>query len=178
MLARHLRVESAQPRHVPTGPPQAGDMTLLHRIRNLGKNDGNRVRHLSGGVQRLCPRSHEHVDLKGQELGREARKTLDLSAGRPEIDLDVSAFDVTVLAHSLPEGLLALRKLDNSQIAHARDFLRWLRDAQAKRRKRERTAREKESAARRHSITSFARTSIDWGIVRPRILAVLRLMPR
>src|SRR5262249_8321938 len=104
---------------------------------------------------------------------------IEFSVGRSPLNDDVFPFHVAKLAQTLPECLDAGRvsgKGGTTQVSNRGDLRRRLR-LDGKRCGEETTGHGTEECSTLHySITWSARASSDGGIVRPRALAVLRLI--
>src|SRR5262249_1477151 len=120
----------------------------------------------------------DDVELQPNQLAHERREPLELPVGGSELDLDRLALDVTEVTQSLTKGLRQLRACGQvgRHITDARDLghllgltTKWSGEEAA-------GQHPNEGSARRHWMISSARPSSDGGIVRPRALAVLRLM--
>ena len=121
-----------------------------------------------------------------RQLLGQTGKTFWLSLDGPPLDRDVLAIDPAERAHPVQEALgvgvcgvrageAGLRGVGENERDSGR-FPRLLRLGHDRRSKEHRTRASEERATVDHWMISSARPSSDGGIVRPRALAVLRLM--
>jgi hypothetical protein len=92
----------AQPRHVATRPPEAGDQPAAHRIPN-GHHDRNRLRGILGGPRRWRIVYDDEVHLETDELGGEGREGLTLQLPPSVLHQEVLTLDVSQVSQRQPE---------------------------------------------------------------------------
>src|SRR5262245_23583100 len=121
---------------------------------------------------------HDDVDLEPDQVLGELRKPLQLPVGEAVLDHHVPSRNVAEITQAVFKGFHEVRRLlarRAHQIPDPRNTPRLLRLG-GERRGEQRGSTSKERPAVHHSITWSARASSDGGMVRPRALAVLRLM--
>src|SRR5262249_38596168 len=124
--------------------------------------------------------SDNGVDVETNQLVRQARESLEPSIGVSKLDTDVLALDVTEIPKPLLEGLVDRvgARIGARQYPDPR-YLRRLLRLRGERRGEETASKgPEERTPVDHWITSSARSRRDWGMVRPRALAVFRLTTR
>jgi hypothetical protein len=133
---------------------------------------------LDGASDRRPSRDND-VDVQTNEFGDERREAICSSFGPPFLDDNVFSFDVPQLAQSPTKCIDADRVTGSRPTAeksYPRDF-GWLLRSGREWRTENGSARDgDERSPIHHSITRSARSSSDCGIVRPRALAVFKLM--
>ena len=99
--------------------------------------------------------------------------------GRPVFDHEVAALDVTEVTQFLTEGLCRVginARVDRGQVAYSSDLGRLLSLGGERRGEEPASHSAEECPPTHYWITSSARDKSDGEIVRPRALAVLRLI--
>ena len=122
----------------------------------------------------------DDVHPEPHQVGRELRKPSGVALGPAGLDQDVPVLDPAALPQLFPEALpqANLRRVGGlfPQDADAIHLPRLLRLGGERRGERTGQRGHQKAAAVHYSMTLSARASSDGGIVRPRALAVLRLM--
>ena len=93
----------AQPRDVPAGPSEARHQSRPHRIGHAHHHDGNRLGGFFGGLCGRCIDGDDRVDLELQKLIRQRGQPLIVSGRIPQLDADVTPFDVAPLLKLVAE---------------------------------------------------------------------------
>src|SRR5262249_23926848 len=121
----------------------------------------------------------QHGHLAANQLGRQHRKSIELTLGKAVFDGHVVAFDVAGFLEALLErgDLLAQRSARSSAQESNHGHHRLLR-VRRERPRGYRAAEHRDELAPLHSITSSARASSVGGTLRPSVLAVLRLITK
>jgi hypothetical protein len=157
------------------------DVTLSHRVERYHHHDrdcrSSSFRRSDGG--RIG--SDEHINFETSQLGR---KLLNLfwAVGPPVIDSDVLPLYITSLTEGCAEFVEACETVGRTRATAQHAKLRQLQwrwgfgGDRPGERPGERGRQEAGAVHAVYSITWSARASSDGGIVRPRALAVLRLM--
>src|SRR5215475_9721498 len=174
-LADQIRNEGGQPREIAARPRKAADEPAGHGI-DRNEDNGNGAGRLLGGAGHRCAADYDDINLERNQFCGEGGEPLVLSLGISVFNDDIATHDVPEVLESLEKGLADLGNgRDAPKVAYASELGRLLRLG-GERRKQNRAHARKERAAIHHSMTSSARPSSEGGIVRPRALAVLRLM--
>src|SRR5262249_47572478 len=120
----------------------------------------------------------DHGRVAADQIGGQPRQTLEIPLRPAVFDGDVATLDETRCTETLTEcghnEVRVARRQTAEEADHGhRRLLRARRERQ-----RRRAAEQRDEMASFHSITSSVRSRNDSGIVRPRALAVVRLMTR
>src|SRR5262249_43513422 len=157
-----------------------GDKSAAHRIYCACHDDGNglgrtpRCRH-----RRPCPQYND-IDVLAYKLGGKVGKKLEPPFCEAPFHAEVFSLHQSDLPHAsqkaaIDAGCQNRRPRSAGKKPHAPDFCPLLR-ARRERPRESRAAEQRDELAPLHSITSSAMASMPGGIVRPSILAVLRLI--
>src|SRR5215472_4106194 len=145
-----------------------------------GNDDRNLVGGRTGRLHPGAPRDHEKIALGSNELGRKVAEPFALAMRPPVLDLHVLSFDPAKIPETLSESVERLRPapwIPVSEVSNSgRRFLGGLRAGHERRDEESAGERLEEHAPRAHWMISSARPISACGIVRPRALALLRLM--
>src|SRR5262245_4098642 len=156
---------------------QTLDDACANRISRSREHDRDHRCRLLGRERRESVVRHDNIDLKPDELGGDLGKSLVASLGPAILDCEIAAVAPPQFPQSPDKGgsqFALCRCRTGAQQANDR----WLALLRARRqRPRDSSAAEqRDELAPPHSITSSARASKLSGTVRPRALAVLRLI--
>jgi hypothetical protein len=125
-----------------------------------------------GGIGCHRAGGHNDLDLCADQLPRHGGDPLGLPRGAALLHDEVPAFDVTQLVQPLAKRFPNGTVFENTDPV---DSPRLLRLGGERRSDKAECCTGDERSPVDHSITWSARSRSDWGIVRPRALAVLRL---
>ena len=168
-----------QPSDISSRPGEARDEPSRHRVTERNHNDRDHASCLLRGFSGWGGGYDDYVCLETQAVGSEGRKPLALAIRGQVVDIDGPPIYVTQITQVFEEWAKSVR-LRRTWVkrkeAEPRSFPRLLRQGRERRGERTGQRGQQEAAAVHHSMTSSARASSDGGIVRPRALAVLRLM--
>src|SRR5215469_2273004 len=158
---------------------QTRDEAGGQRIAARCHDDGNLAGRLLGGDRCRRPSRDDHVNLDPEQFLREAGESLWPTVSRAILHDEVLSLRISELLEPLPEcrqisGVRCGRY--HFQQTDTIDFPRLLRPSGKRRSEQTADKVGNERATGDHWITSSARVSSDGGIVRPRALAVLRLI--
>src|SRR5262249_24893979 len=176
-FASYFRADGVgQPCDVPARACQARDESEPNSTGTTGNHDdGDRLGGILGCRYSLRPLGHDDVHFEPDQLDREVGQPVEPTLSGSIVDDDILALDPPELAQRLPERVeVGPRKYPKKPYpAHLPGLLRL----GSERPSEERTPEcADERSPLHYSITSSARPSSEGGIVRPRALAVLRLM--
>ncbi len=159
-------------------PRKAGDEPARNRIGSSSEDNGEGPGRLLGGQGLGCASGHDDINLERNQFGRKSGEPVELPLGISVFDHDVPALDVTEVTQSLTEGLWQVGSSGQvaRQVAYSRDLGRLLGLGGERRGEEAASQRAEECTPSDHWMISSARIRSDCGIVRPRALAVLRLM--
>ena len=149
------------------------------RIRHQHENDRHGASYLLQRSSGLLASGQDYVRRERDQFGRILPKTRYIAQGEAVVDLHIAALGPAQLLQLFQERSVArpcLRIVFGQVREHADapNALALLRPR--RHRPRRRAAEQGDELASFHSITSSARPSSGSGIVRPRTLAVIRLM--
>ena len=102
LWTKGLRHE-AQPRDVPAGASEARHQSRPDGIGHAHHHDGNRLGGFFGGLCGRCIDGDDHFDLEFQKLVRQRGQPLIVSGRIPQLDADVTPFDVAPLLKLVAE---------------------------------------------------------------------------
>jgi hypothetical protein len=151
------------------------------RVESAEHDDGNRRRRGLGRPDARTADRDDDIDSELHQVARQRRKPVELALGVSPFDDEVLAFDVAQLAQG-PRDPGRRRPLVRWQRgclveqAQAVDPSRLLRRGAKRHDEKAEADAANERPAVHHWITSSALSKSDCGMVRPRALAVLRLM--
>src|SRR5215472_7268930 len=145
-----------------------------------GTDDRNLVGGRAGCLDPGTSRDHEKIALGSNELGREVAEPFALAMRPPILDLHVLPFDPTEIPETLTKGVERLSRALRITVAEVSDsgrrFRGELRAGHERSDEKAAAERAEEHPPCAHWISSSARPRSACGIVRPRALALLRLM--
>ena len=152
-----------------------------HRINNARHDDGDRARRFFGSPDRWHSNRNDDVHLQTDQLGRKVGEPVVRPRRPSGLNRDVLTFHIAQLAQAVPETFEEtqpshVRKGARRQKTYSIELPRQLRLGGARRRQEHSTRASQECPPIHHWIISSGRCRSDCGIVRPRILAVFRLM--
>src|SRR5262249_21072101 len=154
---------------------EVGDKTELDRVIADSEDDRNRRGCRSGGeCRRRGAGRDDHGYPAADQIGHQIRKSIVVAFGRPDLDCNVLAQNITAFTKALMERGQAARRIDNVNKPDHRQR-RLLRPRHERPRCRAAEKRD-EVATAAHSITSSARASSLSGTCRRRAFAMPRLM--
>src|SRR5262249_1458313 len=177
-LCRQLALEKIDAGQVAARPGEACDKTEPDRVFVDVEDDGDRggcglSRHRRSGAAGR----DDHGHLAAHRFGGERRQPIELSLGPAVFDRQILALNITDLLQALAKGPQApcrpVRRLGIEMADHRH---RRLLRARRERPRGRCAAEQRDERAAIHSITSSAMASTPGGMVRPSVLAVLRLM--
>ena len=176
-LPRQLVILGGEPGGIPARSGEARDEAEPYGVGDDRHDDRDCGRRVLGGHRCLAARDDD-VYLKADQIGSEAWEAFVSSLRPPVLDADVSPVDIAKLAKPL------LERFDKgggrrTRVEHtdARDLPCLLRLG-GERRGEDTNGAGEEGPPSDHWMTSSAPRSSDGGIVRPRALAVLRLITK
>src|SRR5262249_17385471 len=174
-LRRQLSREKIDACRVAAWSGEVGDKTELDRVIADSEDDRNRRGCRSGGeCRRRGAGRDDHGYPAADQIGHQIRKSIVVAFGRPDLDCNVLAQNITAFTKALMERGQAARRIDNvNKPDHGQR--RLLRPRHERPRCRAAEKRD-EIAPTYHSITSSARASSVAGTSRPSAFAVLRFM--
>ncbi len=171
---RQLVILRREPGGIPARSGEARDETEPYGVRDDWHDYRDCGRRLPGSHGALAARNDD-VNLETNQVGSEAWESVVSSVRPPVLDDNVSPFDIAKLAESLLERFHEGGR-GRRQHADAGDFPCLLRLGGERHGQGPQRQPAQERAPAHHCMISSARTRIDWGIVRPSALAVLRLI--
>src|SRR5262249_36615291 len=159
------------------GSIQALDQSQLHRVRR-DHDDRDRGRCLPRSTRRFGTVCNNHVDPEANQLGCKGRVTLRVTVRVTAFYGDILRLDVAQVAGPRPARIIGRPVCFRYQISDRSTLSCLLRPGGERRGKETAGKAGDERAPVHYSIPSSARPSSDCGIVKPRALAVLRLITK
>src|SRR6516165_2003669 len=168
--------ELIDPGQVATGPVEARDEPGCGGIVADSEDDRNCPRRLPCGERPSVAGHKQHGYLGANQIGRERRKSIELTLGKAVFDGHVLAFDVAGFLEALQERgyLLAQRSARPGAQESDHRHHRLLRPH--RHRPRSGATEQRDELAPPHSMTSSAVANSVAGTSRPSAFAVLRLI--
>src|SRR5262249_25139308 len=155
---------------------EVGDKTELDRVIADSEDDRNRRGCRSGGeCRRRGAGRDDHGYPAADQIGHQIRKSIVVAFGRPDLDCNVLAQNITAFTKALMERGQAAWRIDNvNKPDHGQRRLLRPRHERPSRR----AAEQRDERAALHSITLSVRASSVGETSRPSALAVIRLMTK
>src|SRR4029453_6119818 len=176
-LHRQFRGQEGEPRRVAARARQTCDQAAFQWVGRRSHDDRDALRCALRGADRSGAADYDDIDLAPQQIADQRGYRFDIITIMAKLVGDVAPFDITEVAHPAHEFLAEWIVVRGSRpdVPDPRRLRRLPRRRRGWPR-RSRAAEYRDEIAPPHSITSSARPTSGSGMVRPRALAVFRLM--
>src|SRR5262249_53795403 len=179
LLRPQLHVRDGPAREIPAGSVQTGDKTSFNWVYRSRKDDRNRRGCRLGCQQCRGPTCGDHCDLAPNQTGGKRRQSIIVFFRPMVLDGYILTLDKTGFLQTLAErgqvgrGRVCAGRCTGKEADHRYRLLR-----PPSHRPSHQPAKPRNELPPPHSITSSARSRIDWGTARPSALAALRLITK